>query len=713
MATITASAAGGAWNTTAAWVGGVIPLSGDDVLLTAASGPISLPAATTVACRSLDCTGYVSTLTWAATNSVLNVGDASGGNVKFVAGMTLTRTGIGNLTLVGSTASTIYTLTTAGLVMPNIVVSAGASTTYQFADNVTATGAQIFITSGTLDTTGKTISAGLFASSGTTARTLTLGASAITLSQAVTFWSFATATNLTVTANTATVTATTVSGPTFAGGGANYNGMSLTMNGAAFSSSPAVISGANTLGNLTVNGNAIIDSTVQLSANQTVTGTLTLTGNAAANRLWVTSDIVGTARTITCNTTVTVTRADFEDITGAGTASWNISGATEGSGDCGGNSGITFTTAVSKYGKAAGNWSATATWALSSGGAAGAPIPLPQDTVVLDATSGAGTWTMNMMRHCKDLVCTGFTGTLSLASSAIQRYMFGSLTLGSGMTFTATGSFTLAGRGSHTINMAGKAFTAATSRMVTVGRFGGTYTLTADADFGSLATATASGFRVLGGATFAGGTFDAAGFNVSATRVVVGTANGSLKLGSGTWNLTGTGDAVIWDNSQGSTVTAGTSNIVIANASATLRTFQGSGSAQTYYDLTYTVAGSTGGLDVTLGPFTFHNLNFSDATNARTLRFTAAKTHTFTGTFNVFGTAGKLMTVTSLTAAAHTLSKASGTVSSDYLSISQSQAGGGAAWYAGANSTDGGSNTGWIFTAPPAAGGTSSFFVMF
>jgi len=61
-----------------------------------------------------------------------------------------------------------------------------------------------------------------------------------------------------------------------------------------------------------------------------------------------------------------------------------------------------------------------------------------------------------------------------------------------------------------------------------------------------------------------------------------------------------------------------------------------------------------------------------------------------------------------------TLSKSSGTVSVDYLSIGNSIATGGATWYAGANSVDVGNNTGWIFTAPPAPStNTGNFFLFF
>jgi hypothetical protein len=91
--------------------------------------------------------------------------------------------------------------------------------------------------------------------------------------------------------------------------------------------------------------------------------------------------------------------------------------------------------------------------------------------------------------------------------------------------------------------------------------------------------------------------------------------------------------------------------------------------------------------------------------------FTAATTTTVTN-WSVSGTAGNLVTIGSVTAATHTLSQASGTVSSNYLSISRSTATGGASWYAGANSTDGGNNTGWIFSAAPTSS-TGAFFFMF
>jgi hypothetical protein len=82
-----------------------------------------------------------------------------------------------------------------------------------------------------------------------------------------------------------------------------------------------------------------------------------------------------------------------------------------------------------------------------------------------------------------------------------------------------------------------------------------------------------------------------------------------------------------------------------------------------------------------------------------TFNFTSGTTQTVTN-FSVSGTAGNLVTIKSSTSgSAATLSKASGSVLSDYLSIQDSTATGGATWNAGANSTNVSGNSGWIFSA--------------
>ena len=142
---------------------------------------------------------------------------------------------------------------------------------------------------------------------------------------------------------------------------------------------------------------------------------------------------------------------------------------------------------------------------------------------------------------------------------------------------------------------------------------------------------------------------------------------------------------------------------------ATAKTFVGGGST---FNCTLNQGGA-GDLTIT-GSNTFSNItNTYKSVSATSILFTAGTTSTFTD-WNASGESTRLLTIGSVTAASHTLSKASGTVSADFLSISRSTATGGASWYAGANSTDGGNNSGWIFTAPPApSAGNGNFLVFF
>jgi len=207
--------------------------------------------------------------------------------------------------------------------------------------------------------------------------------------------------------------------------------------------------------------------------------------------------------------------------------------------------------------------------------------------------------------------------------------------------------------------------------------------------------------------TLTNGTLD-----LNGQTLTVGTA---FTTATGTKNLTFNGGTLVcptaattaFNNAAPTnfTTTAGTGTGTISMTAATAKTFVGGGST---FNCTLNQGGA-GALTIT-GSNTFSNI--TNTTQPASILFTAATTSTFSS-FSLSGTAGNLITIGSVTAASHTLSKASGTVSSDFLSISRSTATGGAGWYAGANSTDGGNNSGWIFTAPPAPSANNSNFLMF
>jgi hypothetical protein len=195
--------------------------------------------------------------------------------------------------------------------------------------------------------------------------------------------------------------------------------------------------------------------------------------------------------------------------------------------------------------------------------------------------------------------------------------------------------------------------------------------------------------------TLTNGTMDLNGNTVNA-----GT---SFATATGTKNITFNGGTLVCPSATTTafyniaptnfTTTAGTGTGKISMTAATAKTFVGGGST---YNCTLSNDGA-GALTIT-GSNTFTTI--ANGVQPTTFSFTAGTTTTVTN-FNVSGTAGNLVTIGSLTTSSHTLSKSSGTVSCDYLSISRSTATGGATWYAGANSTNGGNNSGWIFTAPP------------
>ena len=295
----------------------------------------------------------------------------------------------------------------------------------------------------------------------------------------------------------------------------------------------------------------------------------------------------------------------------------------------------------------------------------------------------------------RNLNFTGYAGTFTIDVGA-NTIVYGDLTFASGMTVassTATMTFG-ATSGTKTITTNAKTLDFA----LTFNGVGGAWQLQDALTVGSTRTVELTN-----------GTLDLNGKTL--------TVGNSFLITTGTKNLTFNGGTLVcpaastsaFNNLKpiGFTTTAGTGTGTISMTAATAKTFVGGGST---FNCTLNQGGA-GALTIT-GSNTFSNI--TNTVQPASVLFTAGTTSTFTN-FNLSGTSGNLITIGSVTAASHTLSKASGTVSSDFLSISRSTATGGAGWYAGANSTDGGNNSGWIFTAPPAppATATGSFLVFF
>lgn len=522
------------WSDTSGGAGGFsVPTSTDDVIFDTLS----------------NATAYTVTITATANCANLTIGNPLAGSLTLAGSQALdvygnfnianiTRTYTGAITFRATTTGKTLTFNGETVASATVFDGVGGGWTVQDAWNNGTS--NITLTNGALDTNGQTITCGAFNSNTANTRSLTLGASVLN----VTSWNISTATGITFSAGTSSIVHTPGSA-TFAGGGLTYYDVSLNL----LSTLSTSFSGINTFNNLTIT-QTTIGSSCSVQANQTINGVLTLTGNSATNRCYIRSGTPGTQFTLTA-ATVTATRVDMQDIVGAGAASWNLSAITGLSGDCGGNSGITFTTPATQTanGTTSFSWSTAARWTSR--------VPLPQDDVVINnAFSASQTVTADMPRLGKSIDWTGATGTPTFTTSTTAS-IFGSLTLISGMTLTAsTQAYTFEGRSTYTLTNAGKSW----AKNITLNAPGGTLTLQ---DAFTLGTANTF--------TLTNGTFDANGQDVSVGLFASGTnTTRVLTMGSGAWTLTGNA-ATIWSigNVTGLTLNRGAQGVVCNYSGAT------------------------------------------------------------------------------------------------------------------------------------------------
>ena len=579
---------------------------------------------------------------------------------NWVFGSGVTRTYSGTLQFSGRNTQTI---TSAGKSFANNFSIDTYGGSVELADALNIASGSLTVTNGTFDTKSYNVTAASLSSSNSNVRTITLGSSTVTLSSDPV--TFTTATNLTFNAGTSLISCTDTS-PPFLGGGQTFYDVAITSN--AVSGSP-LFSGANTFNNLTITAPASAGFRfVNISTNQTITGTLTVAGATAVRRIFVRSNTLGTTRTLTVGT-LSATDCDFRDITIAGTAAGS---SPTRAGDCGGNSGITFPAAKTVYWNLAGaqNWSATA-WAPGSGGTPNINnFPLAQDTAVFDEAAGSvtGTITIDQAWNIGTFDASLRTSAMTLTTSTNAPFVYGDWKFGTGVTSSSTtGTITFATRGTETITSNGVQF----GCPVTINCVTGTVQL---ADALSLNSA-----RTL---TLTSGTFDAVAYNVTTGLLAVsGTGIRTLKLGSGTWTLSGTG--TVWD---ASTITnlnfyKGSANIVLSDTSTSARTFAGGGLS--YNKLT--IGGTTGTSTLTISG----NNQFSELASTKTVAHTIAlgSTSTWFGKWTVTGTVGNVVTLTG-SSTNHQIVGAC-TSGIDYLAMgsvgfSSSSPG---EFYAGANST--------------------------
>jgi len=453
-------------------------------------------------------------------------------------------------------------------------------------------------------------------------------------------------------------------GPTRSAGTFDANGKTVTI---LASSRVMGFTGTSSFYNLTVTGAAVTYSTFYFYENVTINGTFTATGNSATNRLFIYSSTLGTRRTITANA-VSLSNVDFQDIGGAGTATW----AGTSIGNALGNNGITFTPAVTRYWVATsgGSWSSTSSWSASSGGASGDSVPLVHDTVVFDAnsiTSTGKTITINMQR----VPNIDFSNVLNSPNVTFSS--------GGGMVYTV-GSFNLTG-----VNT----FTPGTNVLAFWGR-GANLTLTTNEK-------TFAGVYMYG----LGSTLSIVG-NLNISNIFLCGASGVVTPGlNSTVTLSGTG--YVWNWNSACAFNANGSTIKFTNTSNSAVNLYAAGS--TLFNNVWFSRGASTGTITIYGSSMFNDFK-DDGTAAHSLIFTAGTTQNV-NTFTVSGTPGNLITLNSSSTSTFNLVKSGGgTISTDYLNIQHSVATPANTWTTGSNSINNQgvatAGSGWSFgVAPP------------
>jgi hypothetical protein len=660
--------AGTKWSTTSGGAGGAsVPTTADAVFFTNLStGTCSIGSGNTGA-LSINCTGFTGTIAGSVAITVA-------GSMTLVAGMTYTHSGTVTFTGTG-------TLTTAGKLFSGVTVN-GSGITLTLGDALSTSTRAVTVTQGTFTTSNFSVTVDALSSSNSNIRTINLGSSTLTLSGGTPI-NFNTSANLTFNAGTSQINIVGNTATLNAGGGVTFYNVSFTSNNAGV----RIIAGANTFNNLTLNASGSGMSQLTLSANQTVSGTLTCAGDSAIARAFVRSDTIGTTRTITA-AAVSADDCDFRDITIAGAAA-PIS-PTRG-GDCGNNSGITFPAAKTVYRVGTNtSWAGSSSWALTSGGTgSNNNFPLAQDTVIINNDT-AFTGTLSLAEYnISALDCSTRTNSITLShSTAATRY--GSFILGSGVTISGAEIQTFAGRGTMTFTSAGKTITFP----VIVDAPGGTFQL-------------GDNFSVSATVTLTRGTLNAN--NVNLTCITFSSNNSNVRtitMGSGLWTLTGVGD--VWNTITITNLTfnKNTANILLSSTTTGGRSFRS--------NLAFN--------KLTIGGATVTSLFALDGTNSFT-ELASSKTvaHTISlvgnqgtiDTWSVTGSLGNVVTLNSFTTGTRrTFDLTNVTSGIDYLSVRDIGVNQTDRFYVGANSTNVSNNLNVIFTAPPTTTATGNFFVL-
>jgi len=339
-----------------------------------------------------------------------------------------------------------------------------------------------------------------------------------------------------------------------------------------------------------------------------------------------------------------------------------------------------------------GNWDTVTTthWSASSGGAGGASVPTSSDNVIFDSGSNNASYNPTIIDvvSCLNIDFTNpSSGTLTftLPAGANSLNVFGSWTVHSniillGASSNAILNFKATATG-KTITTNGIAFPDST---IDFNGVGGGWTLQDNV--------THNGSHQM---NVTKGAFDTGNKNISTPGFNSDNVNTrTVTLGTSTITVT-TALGCQFSQTTGLTFSGASSTITLSTGNGGF-----SGGGLTWG--TVNINGNGSNIIVT-GSNTISALSIS-AANGKIVKFTAGTTQTVT-TFTASGTDQNILTLkSSSNGSTWTISKSSGTVNCNFLSLQDSTASGGATFNAGINSTDVSNNSGWVFATKPTSG---------
>lgn len=655
-------------------------LGTDDVYFTSNSTGVCTISASAY-CQNLDMTGFAGTLAGTSTLNVYGGLKLSGGTFSFS----------GNIDTYALTGS--YEIWTNGNTVGQLTIKGNDSNigaSYIFMDNYTAgTGKWLEFRTGSLNFNGKTFTLPTgFRTLTTSTRTLIMGNSTFNLGSSSSAWSV-TSTNMTFSGGTETIN--------LIGNFAGFTGGNLSYNKVYFN-------GANT--NITLNSNdtfnelKIIPTTTTsqiyttLSGNLIVNNTLVLSGSSSNSQVWLKTVTIGIPKTITNNGSLTMSNVDFQDIIGSGSTTWS-SGTRVG--DCGGNSGIMFDSPRTLYWVAysGGTWSSQNSWSLTSGGSSGEYQPLPQDDVVFTSnsiTSISKTITINCNVLGKNVSFENLINNPTLNGSlGYSPRLYGNLTLGTSQTHSNAQFIYWYANSASTMLSNGKSF----QWNIYLYFRNCTLTLTDDCNISQL--------RIICGV------FNTNNKNITCNSIgsnseinTVGLLYGaSTNLGSSLVTIYGAASSILDFNYTPFILSAGTSLIkMTASGGGTSSDVTFSGGGKTFYDVWFSAPLNVSYYWLIVGNNKYHDLKFTPSSQiAIQFKMTSSSVQTV-NTFTAIGSSGKLIKIMGSTVTGTwTLSGSTTKNCCDYLNLSGSTATPTNIFYAGTNSLNTWSNTGWSFSS--------------